>query len=119
MNQLKKLGVQLAIDDFGPSYSSLKNLKQFPVNTLKLDQSFVSALDREPEQEVKAIIQAMITVSMALKVELIAKGVETKGQADQLLLLGCNLGQGFYFAKALNAEKATKLLKQPSINQNN
>lgn len=115
LKELKNLGVHLAIDNFGTGYSSLSYLKRFGVDTLKIDRSFVSGLDQEQEQEMKAIVQAVISLSVALNLEVIAEGVETGAQVEQLQLLGCNLGQGFYFAKAVNAETATQLLKQLSI----
>lgn len=111
LNQLKQLGVQLAIDDFGTGYSSLSYLKRFPVDCLKIDRSFVMGLDQDPAQECIAIVQAVVSLSEALKVEVIAEGVETEQQAEQLLALGCNFGQGYYYSKPLSAEQVEQLLR--------
>ena len=93
---LKRLGVRLAIDDFGTGYSSLGYLKRFPVDTLKIDKTFVDGLGRDPDDE--AIVRAMIGIAQALGLQVVAEGIETAVQAVRLLELGCALGQGYFFA---------------------
>lgn len=99
LRRLKGLGLQLAIDDFGTGYSSLSYLKRFPVDTLKIDKSFVDGLGRDPEDT--AIVQAVITLAETLGLAVAAEGVENAKQLEQLRALGCSQGQGYYFAKAL------------------
>lgn len=100
--QFRERGIQLSMDDFGTGYSSLSYLHRFPMNILKVDRSFVSRLGENGENS--EIIQAIITLAHTLGMKVIAEGIETKTQADQLLMLGCELGQGFYFSKPLNYE---------------
>ncbi len=93
---LKGLGFTLAIDDFGTGYSSLKALQQFPFDEVKIDRSFVVGLI-EGEQEA-AIVGAIVSLSHALGLRAVAEGVETLAQLERLRLLGCDVGQGYYFA---------------------
>src|SRR5206468_10317549 len=78
LSHLKELGIEIAIDDFGTGYSSLSYLKRFPVDTLKIDRSFVMELDQAQSQEGKAIVQAVISLSEALNVKIIAEAVEPR-----------------------------------------
>jgi len=110
---LKGIGVSLAIDDFGTGYSSLSYLRRFPVDVLKVDQSFVDGLGPDPEDS--AIVAAIVNLAATLELDAIAEGVETVEQLERLRSLGCRSGQGFYFAKPQPAEAITELLDHPFV----
>lgn len=110
LHELKGMGVKISIDDFGTGYSSLNYLKRFPIDTLKIDQSFVSELNTDPDDA--AIVTAIITLAHALKLNVIAEGVETKEQLGFLRRLHCDEVQGYLFAKGISAEEFTELLMQ-------
>ncbi|MFM7651439.1 MAG: putative bifunctional diguanylate cyclase/phosphodiesterase [Vulcanococcus sp.] len=112
MDGLRQLGLKLAIDDFGTGYSSLLYLKRFPVGLLKIDQSFVADLGRDPEDE--AIAQAIVSLAGALGVRVVAEGVETVTQEERLLEYGCDFGQGYLYGKALTITESERLLVQPA-----
>ncbi|NJL44581.1 MAG: bifunctional diguanylate cyclase/phosphodiesterase [Leptolyngbyaceae cyanobacterium SM2_3_12] len=111
MLNLKALDLKLAIDDFGTGYSSLSYLHRFPMDTLKVDQSFVGRLEENKED--RAIIRTILTLGQQLGMEVVAEGVETAEQASLLRQEGCDYGQGYYFAKPLPQEAARRLLQQP------
>ena len=96
LHRLTETGVRIGIDDFGTGHSSLSDLRALPVHTLKIDQSFIEALGKNPEGA--AIIAAVVQLGHALGLSVTAEGVETPGQLSELRSLGCDLGQGFYFA---------------------
>jgi Amt family ammonium transporter len=102
LHELKELGVKLAIDDFGTGYSSLSYLRQFPVDTLKIDRSFVDGLGREAHDT--ELVRSVIAMAKSLSLAVTSEGIETIEQLDQLLALGCDKGQGFYFARPLPPE---------------
>ncbi len=108
--RLKGLNLQLSIDDFGTGYSSLSYLHRFPVDTLKVDRSFVSHMEDSSEDE--AIVQTIIILSHNLGMDVIAEGVETAAQRKKLQDLHCEYGQGYFFSKPLPAEAATALLSR-------
>ena len=110
LHRLKALGVELAIDDFGTGYSSLSYLKRFPVDTLKIDRSFVSGLRWDSDDA--SIIQAVVSLGHALRLGVVAEGVETAEEAVQLHDLGCELGQGYHFAKPLSRAQAGAFVLQ-------
>jgi diguanylate cyclase (GGDEF)-like protein/PAS domain S-box-containing protein len=108
MHALKKLGVQLAIDDFGTGYSSLQYLKRFPVDTLKIDKSFVDGLGSD-EQDT-AIVQSIVALAKTLRLDVTGEGIETAVQQAQLRLLAVERGQGYLFARPQPAEVVGRLL---------
>lgn len=107
--EIQSRQIQLAIDDFGIGYSSLSYLHQFPVHTLKIDQSFVRKM--EQDASIEPIIRAMIDLAHNLDMVVIAEGIEDDFQRLKLQDFGCDLGQGYLFAKPLDARKATKLIQ--------
>lgn len=109
LRQLKALGVQLSIDDFGTGYSSLSYLHKFPINTLKIDRSFVSTMSDKTENA--EIVRTIISLAKNLRLDVIAEGIETIDQFHQLRILDCEFAQGYYFSKPLPADKATDLIK--------
>lgn len=108
LHELKLMGIKVAIDDFGTGYSSLNYLKRFPIDTLKIDKSFVSDLCKDPHDT--AIVRAIITLGHALDLTVIAEGVETQEQLQYLSSLGCDVVQGFLFSKSLPAPAFEELL---------
>ncbi|MBI3574187.1 MAG: EAL domain-containing protein [Gammaproteobacteria bacterium] len=107
---LERLGVQISIDDFGTGYSSLSYLKRFPIDILKIDQSFVRDLATDPDDA--AIVQAIVTMAHALGIQTIAEGVETKAQLELLRRNGCDAMQGYYFSRPVPAEEIARLLRE-------
>ena len=106
---LKALGVRLAIDDFGTGYSSLAYLRQFPIDVLKIDRSFVSGIT--DTSEAVALVHAMVQLGKALGLETVAEGVETDGQRVQLATENVDTAQGFLFARPLDVDAMTRLLE--------
>lgn len=109
LHALADLGVKLAIDDFGTGYSSLSYLRRFPIDTLKIDQSFVNQMTSNPDDA--AIVSAVISMGKSLKQRVIAEGVETPEQYAFLLDQHCDEGQGYYFGRPLVAEALATLLQ--------
>jgi diguanylate cyclase (GGDEF)-like protein/PAS domain S-box-containing protein len=108
LEELKQLGIRLAIDDFGTGYSNLGHLRRFPVDVLKIDQSFVKGMSGKDDDT--PIVEAVISLAKALNLHVVAEGVETAQQMKQLKDMGCDLGQGYYFAKPLPSEAIAEML---------
>jgi diguanylate cyclase (GGDEF)-like protein/PAS domain S-box-containing protein len=112
LNALRELGVKLAIDDFGTGYSSLNYVRQFPVDILKIDRSFLA--DRNPE--VTELTAAIVQVARIFNLKAVAEGIETSGQLEQLEGISCDFGQGFHFAEPLSSEEILALAaSQPRV----
>jgi len=109
LQKLKAMGVRLAVDDFGTGYSSLSYLRQFPIDTLKVDQSFIHEINAETDEA--TIISAVINMGCRLKHRVIAEGVETAEQLAFLQAHGCDEGQGYYFSRPMPAAETAKLLE--------
>ncbi len=109
LKEIKSMGIRLAIDDFGTGYSSLAYLKRFPIDTLKIDRSFIADTPHDPEDVM--IVKAIIALSHNLNVEVIAEGVESSLQAEFLKDCGCDIGQGYYFNAPLPAREINHVLR--------
>ena len=110
LNELKDIGVLLALDDFGTGYSSLSHLKRFPIDALKIDQSFVRDLTMDEDDA--GIVTAVIGMGKSLHMRVIAEGVETREQLEILQEHGCPQGQGYYFCRPVPAEEFGQLLER-------
>lgn len=107
-SDLKALGIQICLDDFGTGYSSLNYLHRFPIDIVKIDKSFIQGM--ESSREKVNIVSTIINLCRYLSIEVIAEGIETQRQAEMLLDMGCEHGQGYFFAEGLPAEGLTQLL---------
>jgi EAL domain-containing protein (putative c-di-GMP-specific phosphodiesterase class I) len=110
LNDLKTMGVHISLDDFGTGYSSLNYLKKFPIDTLKIDQSFVRDLTLNPND--LAIAKAVIALAHSMNLEVMAEGVETKEQMSILREEQCDMMQGYLFGRPVSAAEIEHLLKQ-------
>jgi EAL domain-containing protein (putative c-di-GMP-specific phosphodiesterase class I) len=106
LEEVSALGVRLALDDFGTGYSSLSLLQNLPVDTLKIDRSFIRRVDAA---ERRAFVRAILDLAQALDLPVVAEGIEEPEQVLELERLGCRLGQGFYFARPLDASSFESL----------
>lgn len=110
LKQLREMNIQLSIDDFGTGYSSLSYLHRFPMNNLKIDQAFVR--DMLTTHESEQIFKTIVLLAKALKMDVIAEGIEDEVQHDLLRGIMCEYGQGYYFSKPLSAPDMEDLLKK-------
>jgi EAL domain-containing protein (putative c-di-GMP-specific phosphodiesterase class I) len=108
LEALSQLGVRLALDDFGTGYSSLGYLHRFNVGAMKIDRSFVQQIELDARS--RAVVQAITTTAHALEMDVTAEGLETPAQVETARALGCDRGQGYFFAPALPAEAVERLL---------
>lgn len=111
LSRLKELNLQLSLDDFGTGYSSLSYLHRFPFDTLKVDRSFVNAMEEIGQDS--AIVKTIIMLGHTLGMDVVAEGIETASQMTKLQALNCEYGQGYLFSKPLSSEAITALLKDP------
>ena len=112
LRALKELGLQVAIDDFGTGYSSLSYLRRLPVDKVKIDRSFVTDLDRATGA---ALVQGIVQLARSLGHASVAEGIETADQAAALTGFGCELGQGYYFARPVPADDVVGLLAAQTL----
>lgn len=110
LKQIKNLGVHISVDDFGTGYSSFSYIKHLPIDTVKIDASFIRDLDKNEES--KAIVQAVLTLANALEISVIAEGIETEEQLAILTRDGCKQGQGYLFSKPLSSDEFEEYLKK-------
>jgi EAL domain-containing protein (putative c-di-GMP-specific phosphodiesterase class I) len=108
LQALKTLGVQLALDDFGTGYSSLSYLRRFPIDVLKIDKTFIDGVGTHSEDS--ALTRAIVQIGETLNLKTVAEGVEREQQMMELQSLGCEEGQGYFFARPVDAETIDELL---------
>ena len=110
---LRERNIHLSLDDFGTGYSSLSYLQRFPVNTIKIDRSFISqmCLDDINGDRNFEIVKAIIALAHAMNIKVIAEGIELKEQVDQLKEWNCDFAQGYFFSRSLTAQAASNLLE--------
>jgi EAL domain-containing protein (putative c-di-GMP-specific phosphodiesterase class I) len=107
MRRCHSLGIDVLVDDFGTGQSSLTALHRLPIDAVKIDRSFVNRLEAVEGGE---IVETILALARSLDLRVVAEGIETLGQRERLLQLGCNIGQGYLFAHALEGSAATQLL---------
>jgi diguanylate cyclase (GGDEF)-like protein len=115
MDSIRELGFTLSIDDFGTGYSSLAYLKRFPVDSVKIDKSFINDIPADPNDS--AIVQAIIVMAHTLGLKVTAEGVETLTQLKTLQAFGCNEYQGFFFSRGIPAQEFMQLLRQQMLTE--
>ncbi len=112
LRRLRDLGVRLVLDDFGTGYSSLSYLKHLPLDTIKIDRSFVNGIEGKAD---RSIVEAVVALAHGLGIGVVAEGIETERQAERLLELGCDLGQGYLYSRPVPAAQTARLLRAPTI----
>ncbi len=115
LTALKAMGVRLAIDDFGTGYSSLSYLQRFPVEIVKIDRSFVAAMETDDQKA--SLPRAIISLARTMQLQVVAEGVETAAQLELLSELGCDFAQGYYLARPQDSEALGCLLRDGSLRQ--
>ncbi|OMH38040.1 EAL domain-containing protein [Motiliproteus sp. MSK22-1] len=118
VNQLRDLGIKIAMDDFGTGYSSLSYLRQLPIDTLKIDRSFIVQLNRQDSAADRAIIKAIIQLGWNLKMKIVAEGIETSAHDELLKSLKCDMLQGYFYSKPLAGEHFTAYLNDVLSGEN-
>ena len=107
LSRLRDMGVRLVLDDFGTGYSSLSYLRHLPLDTIKIDRTFVAGLDGQAD---RSIVEAVISLAHGLRISVVAEGIETEEQFEMLRGMGCDVGQGYLFARPMPAAEAGRLL---------
>jgi len=102
LGELKELGVKLALDDFGTGYSSFGYLQRLPIDVLKIDRTFIGMIETDDKKSTLA--QAIVSLAQTMDLVAVAEGVETSTQAELLRRMGCDLAQGYYFARPMDAD---------------
>ncbi|MEH6650022.1 MAG: EAL domain-containing protein [Motiliproteus sp.] len=115
LGKLRLLGVKVSLDDFGTGYSSLSYLKKFPIDTLKIDRSFIKDIDGNTGSPDRTIVKSIITMAKALGIQVVAEGVETPEQVAFLRAVGCDFVQGFYFAKPMPEQQLIAFLQELTV----
>ncbi|MFF7790414.1 EAL domain-containing protein [Streptomyces sp. NPDC007991] len=110
IRSLKKLGVRIAVDDFGTGFSSLRYLRDFPIDLLKIDKTYIDDISYDPRQA--ALVQGIVRLARTLGLEIIAEGVEQRGQRELLAAMGCRFGQGYLFARPMTLEQSAVALRR-------
>jgi EAL domain-containing protein (putative c-di-GMP-specific phosphodiesterase class I) len=118
LNRLRRLGVHIAIDDFGTGYSSLAYLREFPVDYLKIDRSFISRLTTDDDDENNVMVQSIINIGKNLNLGVVAEGIEEAAQLDTLRAAGCDSGQGYLFARPIPPDEVPALLADAAYLRN-
>jgi EAL domain-containing protein (putative c-di-GMP-specific phosphodiesterase class I) len=111
LGSLRELGVQLAIDDFGTGYSSLAYVQRFPAQSVKIDRSFVEALDDDDTSQ-ESLVAAIVAMARALGMTTVAEGVETPAQEARLIQLGCHAAQGYFYSRPVPADQLLATARQ-------
>jgi len=106
--RIRGMGIRIALDDFGTGYSSLSYINRYPIDTIKIDKSFIDGVGTDRQNH--AIVELIIKLGMALEVNIVAEGVETQAQADRLMQIGCTAIQGYHFARPLPQAEADRML---------
>jgi diguanylate cyclase (GGDEF)-like protein len=109
LRDIRGLGVKIALDDFGTGFSSLSHLKRFPIDTIKIDRAFITGLGRDSASD--EIVRAVIDLAHSLGMTVVAEGVECAAQHEELLGLGCDFCQGYFFARPMNADTVVELMR--------
>lgn len=113
LQEIREIGVQVSVDDFGTGYSSLSYIKHLPIDTLKIDASFVR--DIHVNEESRAIVRAIIHIADSIGLKVIAEGIELQDQAKELCLEGCKFGQGYYYSRPLKVEAFEEFIQKSLI----
>lgn len=113
LEEIRAMGIGLYMDDFGTGYSSLSYLHRFPIDTLKIDRTFISALNSEESSA--TIVHTILMLAHSLRLKVVAEGIETRQQYRVLQALGCNYGQGYFFARPLSAQQVEQLFASQSL----
>ena len=114
LHDLRAIGVRIAIDDFGTGYSSLAYAQRFPTQCVKIDRSFVEALDREDSPE-ESLVSAIVAMASALNMKTVAEGVETPAQEARLIELGCHAAQGYFYSRPVPEEALAATLYRLTV----